>query len=118
MKLALALLACLALAAPAASARPVEEFLEPSSSCETTWAAAYETGAPSGCEEQVLASRGTGAPAQPAAAAGGSAVARSTAAGFDWGSAAIGAAGGAGAIALLSVGVMPMLSRRRVRPAR
>jgi hypothetical protein len=115
MKFAVALLACLALAVPAASARPAEEFLEPSSPCDGTWAAVYHAEVAGACEHQVLPSRGTGAPAPPAIAASGSAVTRPTASGFDWDSAGIGAAV---AIALLSVAAMPMLSRRRVRPAR
>jgi hypothetical protein len=116
MKFAVAVLAFLALAAPAASARPVEQFLEPATSCEEQWAAAYHTSAPSSCEEQALASRGSGAPAEATVTADAAPSLPSPDAGFDWGAAAIGA-GAAGAIALAGWSVLA-LSRRRVRTAR
>jgi hypothetical protein len=37
---------------------------------------------------------------------------------FDWGSAAIGAGGGAGAVLLTLAGASTLMSRRRIRPAR
>jgi hypothetical protein len=116
MKFAIATLACLALAVPAASARPVEQFLDPATSCEQQWVAAYHTPAPAACEQQVLASRGTGSPAEPSAAASAAPSLPSTDSGFDWGAAAIGA-GAAGVIALFGWSVL-MVSRRRVRTAR
>jgi hypothetical protein len=116
MKFAVAILACLALAAPVASARPVEQFLDPATSCEQQWTSTYGTPAPSSCEEQVLASRGTGAPADAPATASGTPSLPSTDSGFDWGAAAAGA-GAAGVMALVGWSVLA-LSRRRVRTAR
>jgi hypothetical protein len=116
MKLTLALIACLALAAPVASARPVEQFLEPETACEQQWARAYGTPAPASCEQQVLASRGTGSPAEPAVAASDAPSVPSTDSGFDWGAAAAGA-GAAGALALVGWSVLAV-SHRRVRTAR
>jgi hypothetical protein len=116
MKFVVAVLAFLALAAPAATARPVEQYLDPATACEQQWVSTYGTPAPSSCEEQVLASRGAGAPAEGTATASAVPSLPSTEPGFDWGAAAIGA-GAAGAIALGSWSVLT-LSRRRVRTAR
>jgi hypothetical protein len=114
MKFAVAVLALLALAAPVASARPVEQFLDPDTACERQWVSTYGTPAPSSCEDQVLASRGSGGPAEVTASAAPSLP--STDSGFDWGAAAAGA-GVAGALALAGWSVLA-LSRRRVRTAR
>ena len=116
MKFAVAVLAFFALAVPAASARPVEQYLDPATSCEQQWVGTYGTPAPSSCEEQVLASRGTGAPAEATATASPAASLPSTDSGFDWGAAAIGA-GAAGLAALAGWSVLVM-SRRRVRTVR
>jgi hypothetical protein len=116
MKFTVTLLAFVALMAPAASARPVEEFLDPATACERQWVATYHTPSPSSCEEQVLASRGTGAPSGQTAAAIDAPSLPSTDAGFDWGAAGAGA-GAAGTVALVGWSVLA-LSRRRVRTAR
>jgi len=112
----LTVLACLAVAAPAASARPVEQFLDPSSSCEAQWVAVYHTPAPSSCEQQVLASRSSGAPAAAAAETSHSPSLPSPDGGFDVGSAVAGA--GAAAVMALLIWSVPVLTRRRVRTAR
>ena len=114
MKFAVAVLAFLALAAPAASARPVEQFLEPATSCEQQWVAAYHTSAPSSCEEQALASRGLGAPAEATVTGDAAPSLPLTDSGFDWGAAAV----GAGAALALGGWSVLALSRRRVRTAR
>lgn len=112
-----AAIACLALAAPSAPASAVDQRSEPSSSCEVQWEATYHTKAPRGCEDQVLASRSTGAPTGPATATNDAPSVTSTDSGFDWGAAAVGAAGAAGLIALFTFAT-PARLRRRVRTAR
>ena len=95
--------ACLALAAPVASARPVEQFLDPSA-CDAA------------CEAQVLASRGKGAPVKPEPAANEAPSLPSADSGFDAASAAAGAA----VAGLIGVAMWSLVasSRRRVRTAR
>jgi hypothetical protein len=110
---AVAALALAAPSAPAASAEPTE----PSSSCKVLWEATYHTKAPPGCEEQALASRGQGAPTGLAAATTEAPSVSSTDRGFEWGAAAIGAAGAAGLMALVMFAA-PARLRRRVRTAR
>jgi hypothetical protein len=90
---------------------------EPRSSCEEQWIATYGVPAPSSCEEQALASRGTGASNGPAATVSDVPRVDSPDSGFDWGSAAIGAAAVAGLFALGTLGVMALDRRGRVRPA-
>jgi hypothetical protein len=69
-------------------------------------------------EQQVLASRGVG-PITPAVdSARVAPPRRSTDAGFAWGSAAIGAGGAAGLIALVSLGTPALGARFRLRTAR
>jgi hypothetical protein len=116
MKFVVAVLVFLALAVPAASARPVEQYLDPATACQQQWVGTYGTAAPSSCEEQVLASRGAGAPAEGTATANAVPSLPSTDSGFDWGAAAIGA-GAAGLIAFAGWSVLVM-SRRRVRTVR
>jgi hypothetical protein len=116
--LALALAALmLALTAATASARPAEQLLEPRSSCEAQWVAAYGTEAPGSCEQQALASRGTGAPNQPTVAVSDVPRVESPDSGFDWGSAAIGAAAVAGLFALGTLAAIALDRRGRVRTA-
>jgi hypothetical protein len=126
--------AAVALAAPSAAARPVEQFIDPPSPCETQWIADYQlldlgSQAPRSCEEQVAASRGSGAPApaKPTAAdtfPGLAATARgvprveSADAGFDWASAAIGAATAAGLVGFASLAARATSRRSRLRTAR
>jgi hypothetical protein len=98
--------ACLSLAVPSASARFYPVSPDGPSSCQTQWTEAFQVPAAESCEEQVLASHGTAAPAAPGRAA--------TEPGFQWGSAAIGAAGAAVLIALLGFGAPALRSRRRV----
>jgi hypothetical protein len=99
----LTVLACLALAAPAAaSARPVEQFLDDPATCDSV------------CEQQVLASRGTGAPTEPAVVTSDAPSLPSPDSGLDTISIVLGAAGAAAVMAL----VAPALSRRRLRTAR
>jgi hypothetical protein len=83
------------LAAPAVSARPVEQSLYPETACEQQWVRAYGTPAPASCEEQALAMHRTGAPAEPAGDE------PSPSNGFDLPSAAIGAAAGTGLVIVL-----------------
>jgi hypothetical protein len=116
MKFAVAVLACLALAVPAASARPVEQYLDPATSCEQQWVAAYGAPAPRDCVEQMLASRGSGAPEGSEVGTSGAPSLPSADEGFDWGAAAIGA-GAAGLIAFAGWSVLTV-SRRHVRTAR
>jgi hypothetical protein len=135
-------IAAFALAAPTVTARAAEQFLDPPtlgppSFCESYRTAKYRVPARvsafRSCDDKVFASRGTGAPARPAAPAkttetatfpGLAATARdatrqtSTGSGFDWASAAAGATGGAGLIALVSFGAPALRSRRRLRTAR
>ena len=69
-------------------------------------------------EQQVLASRGVG-PITPAVdSARVAPPQRSADAGFEWGSAAIGAGGAAGLIALVSLGTPALAARLRLRTAR
>ena len=69
-------------------------------------------------EQQVLASRGVG-PVTPAVdSARVAPPQRSADAGFEWGSAAIGAGGAVGLIALVSLGTPALAARRRLRTAR
>jgi hypothetical protein len=94
-----AALAALALTAPVAAARPVEQFLG-TESTQSPCAISREALTSPACEEQALASRGTGRPTADVPAAS---VARdvSTDTGFSWGAAAIGAGT---AVALLALG--------------
>jgi hypothetical protein len=69
-------------------------------------------------EQQVLASRGVGPIAPAVDSAGVAPSQRSADAGFAWGSAAIGAGGAAGLIALVSLGTPALGARRRLRTAR
>jgi hypothetical protein len=133
--------AAIALAAPSASAAPVERFLDPPGSCETQWDAKYRFGHPVSCEEQALAARGVWAPARSATTAATPTEARtfpglaalairsaSTAAtatsvgssdpGFDWASAAVGAGVAAGLVALAWLAAMAASRRSRLRTAR
>jgi hypothetical protein len=127
--------AVLALAAPTALARPAEQNVDPPSSCEAQWARQYHRQAPHQCEQQVLASRGTGAPVGTTEATtfpGLAAQARAATAsldtprpapvnvsdpGFEWASAAIGAAVAAGLIALIALAAPAVRTRRGVRTA-
>ena len=69
-------------------------------------------------EQQVLASRGVG-PITPAVDSARVAPPQQSAdAGFAWGSAAIGAGGAAGLIALVSLGTPALAARLRLRTAR
>lgn len=88
-------LAALALASPTAMAAPIDSL----------------------SEEQVLASRGTGAPSEPAAAVSDSPRAEAPDSGFDWGSAAIGAAALAALLAAGTLVAMALDRRSRVRTA-
>jgi hypothetical protein len=130
-----AAVAVLALAAPTAPARPAEQYVDPPSSCEAQWSRQYDRQAHHQCEQQVLASRGTGAPAGTTEATtfpGLAAQARAATAsldtprpapvsvserGFEWASAAIGAAVAAGLIALIALAAPAVRTRRRVRTA-
>jgi hypothetical protein len=113
----------IALAAPSASAVPVERFLDSPSGCETQVVAKYRVPArvppPSSCVEP--------APARPsevdtfpgtAAAARDAFRVESSDPGFGWASAVVGASGAAGLIALVSLMAPAVRSRRRVRTAR
>lgn len=133
--------AAIALAAASASAVPAEQVLAPPSSCETRWEAKYRFAHPVSCEEQALASRGSGAPADSATTAatpteahtfpGLAARARRSArtavtatpvrsidSGFDWASAAAGAGVTAGLLALAWLAAMAASRRSRLRTAR
>jgi hypothetical protein len=90
---------------------------EPLSSCEEQWVATYGVPAPSPCEEQALASRGTGSPNLATAPLSDAPRADAPDSGFDWGSAAIGAAAVAGLFALGTLGAMALDRRSRVRTA-
>ena len=89
----------------------------PSNSCATQWQAAYGTEASGSCVEQALASRGTGAPTQPTAAVADASRADSPDSGFDWGSAAIGAAVAACLFAACTLTAMTLGRRGRLRTA-
>jgi hypothetical protein len=125
--------AAVALAAPSASAAPVEQFLETPRACETQVVAKYRVPArvplSSSCDEQAVPSRATGAPvpgkpteadAFPGLAAAARDVPRaeSTDPGFDWASAVIGAATAAGLFAFGSLAAMAVGRRNQVRTAR
>ena len=69
-------------------------------------------------QEQVLASRGVGPLAPAVDGARVTPPQRSADAGFAWGSAAIGAGGAAGLIALVSLGTPALGARLRFRTAR
>jgi hypothetical protein len=131
-------MAALALAAPSAPARPIEQFLDSVGShdalvsCETqvvNLRVPARVPVQSSCEDQAVASRGTGAPAPakpteadtfPGLAAEVRDVPRveSADAGFDWASAAIGAATAAGLLALASLAALATSRRSRLRAAR
>jgi hypothetical protein len=98
-------------------AMPPASSLQSSSSCAEQWTAAYGTEAPASCEEQALASRGAGAPTQPAAAVADAPRAEAPDSGFDWGSAAIGAAALAALLAAGTLVAMALDRRGRVRTA-
>jgi len=107
----------LALTAATATARPAEQLLDPASSCEQQWIAAYGTQAPGSCEQQALASRGTGSPTASTVTVRDAPRVEAPDSGFDWGSAAIGAAAVAGLFALGTLGAMAVDRRGRLRTA-
>jgi hypothetical protein len=123
-----AALALLALAAPATSARPVEQFLGPQSS-ETACDRSGELhGTTTTCEQQALARAGQGpldysknsvsgeyAPALPRTVETATTTDNP---GFDWGAAAIGAGAAITLLLLGSVAVLALIARGRVRLAR
>ena len=98
-------------------AMPPATASQSASSCGAQWTAAYGTEAPGSCEEQALASRGTGAPTQPTAAVADAPRADSPESGFDWGSAAIGAAVAACLFAAGTLTAMTLGRRGRLRTA-
>ena len=114
--LAVALAVAAFVVAPTATAS-TGPAMPPASSCAEQWTAAYRTDAPASCEEQVLASRGTGAPSESAAAVSDSPRAEAPDSGFDWGSAAIGAAALAALLAAGTLVAMALDRRSRVRTA-
>jgi hypothetical protein len=69
------------------------------------------------CEEQALASRGTGAPTGEASPANTASI-TSTDPGFDWGAAAIGAGAALGLMLLGSMIAIALTGRGRIRLAR
>jgi hypothetical protein len=109
-------LAALALTAPVAPARPVEQFLGTESS-QSPCDVSREAHITPACEEQALASRGTG---RPTADVPSASVARdvSTGAGFSWGAAAIGAGSAVALLALGSVAAVALTGRGGIRTAR
>jgi hypothetical protein len=121
--LALALAVAAFVVAPTAAtastgpAMPPASSVQSAGSCAEQWTAAYGTDAPASCEEQVLASRGAGAPSEPAAAVSDSPRAEAPDSGFDWGSAAIGAAALAALLAAGTLVAMALDRRSRVRTA-
>ena len=116
--LAMALAALmLALTAATATARPAEQLLEPASACEQQWIAAYGAEALGSCEQQALASRGTGSPTASTVSVSDAPRVDAPDSGFDWGSAAIGAAAVAGLFAVGTLGAMALDRRGRVRTA-
>jgi hypothetical protein len=92
--------AALALAAPAATARPIADATPGFSEQEV----------------QMLASRGVGAPARPTRTS--TPRTQSTATGFDWGSAGIGAAAAGGLVVVVAVSGFGAARRGRLRLAR
>jgi hypothetical protein len=84
-----------ALAAPAATARPLD-----------------------GPDEPVRPDPGTTATVEPAPAPADAPIVRSVDAGFDWGSAAIGAGGAGALVVIISLGGVAITSRHRIRVAR
>lgn len=128
-----ACIAALALAAPTAPASSVEQLPVRASSCEPQVVAKYRVPvrvpAPPSCEEQVVGSRGTRAPAPakpteadtfPGLAAEVRDVPRVESAdpGFDWASAAIGAATAAGLLGFAWLAALATRRRSRLRTAR
>jgi hypothetical protein len=108
-------LATLALAAPAAPARPVEQFLGTHSSPSACDHSPASHPAPN-CNAQALprpsaAPTGDVSPASPARDL-------STDAGFSWGAAAIGAGTALGLLALASMAAIALSGRARIRTAR
>ena len=99
---ALGLLACVTLAAPAVADPPSANYQQPSSAKVGDTPADYP-GMPSASPASGLADAAPTRPAEPG--------------GFDWPSAAIGAAG-AGLLIVLSLGAASIPSRRRTRVAR
>jgi hypothetical protein len=119
----------IALAAPSASAAPVEQFLDHPRACETQWIAEYQlldlgSQAQRSCEEPVRSVSGTATPTEDRAFPGLAAAARdiprveSTEPGFDWASAAIGAATAVGLLALAFVAALATSRRGRPGTAR
>jgi hypothetical protein len=98
-------------------AMPPASSAQSASSCEAQWTAAYGTEPSGSCEEQALASRGTGAPSQSTAAVADAPRAEAPDSGFDWGSAAIGAAALAALLAAGTLVAMALDRRNRVRTA-
>jgi len=109
-------LAALALTAPVAPARPVEQFLGTESS-QSPCDISREAHTTPACEEQALASRGT---RRPTADEPSASVARdlSTDTGFSWGAAAIGAGTAVALLALGSMAALALTGRGRIRAAR
>lgn len=117
-RLAVALAALmLALTATTATARPAEQLLEPAGACEQQWIAAYGVEAIGSCQQQTLASRGTGSPTASTVTLSDAPRVESPGSGFDWGSAAIGAAAVAGLFAVGTLGAMALDRRGRMRTA-
>ena len=108
-------LAALALAAPAASARPVEQFIGtvPQNPCAVS-SSAHNASA---CKQQAQESRGSG---EPTADLPSASVARdlTTDSGFSWGAAAIGAGAAVALLALGSVTALALTGRGHIRTAR
>jgi hypothetical protein len=108
-------LAALALAAPVAPARPVEQFIgTPSQNPCDVSSNAHNASA---CKQQAQESRGSGGPTAELPSAS---VARdlTTDTGFSWGAAAIGAGTAVALLALGSMAALALTGRGRIRTAR
>jgi hypothetical protein len=108
-------LAALALTAPVAPARPVEQFIGTASQnpCDVSTQAHNA----SACKQQARESRGSGGPTADLHSAS---VARdlTTDTGFSWGAAAIGAGTAVALLALGSMAALALTGRGRIRTAR
>lgn len=108
-------LAALALTAPFAPARPVEQFIEPASQnpCDVS-SNAHNASA---CKQRAQESHRSGGPTADLPSAS---VARdlTTDAGFSWGAAAIGAGTAVALMALGSMAALALTGRGRIRTAR
>ena len=108
-------IAALALAAPVAPARPVEQFIGTASPnpCDVS-SSAHNASA---CKQQARKSRGSGGPTADLPSAS---VARAltTDTGFGWGAAAIGAGTAVALLALGSMAALALTGRGRIRTAR